>query len=655
MPLGEVIRHVLDPRNFAVKPGMRVQLAYNPAQEQSWEIFRGQLLDQGRTRQKQTFETWEVLIQEKDSQTLLPFVVINHDGAGRLFVIRSLQCQTWEAYSPAENVIESREITKWIRELVGTCSTATLANQDLLMDELIALVFHAVVGKSRLPLTSLEAPLPAFSLGFAAYFHRGTRSGYDSAPVSGWKDILEFSLHEGLSWLEKAKLLEFMLHLVPEAELPIAVAHLNKRWKEISSKPLLSAFRTVFNEVALSPYTDLVDKTLTLLEELGNQAVVTTGEQADFLGYLLRQQSRHLKAFDLITFHQRGANYPDALLIDAVLNSYLSLAEKDSEVLLDDRSDSEEIEKKKRLRRRGLRQGLICRRQYEGLPVPDAPTSEGENARVLPAPFFRVPPEQILNTRNRTKRLFEGKPLEPLFGEVVREALRQSIRDLENADELQELGMALFLDRPLGAGKALGEPDQTPLFSYEAFSRTRAREQAKILATFSDLLKPKDLEALEEKIARIEDRGISASQLIPSPHASVVSLQDARRSVSDFRILRSTPSTLRAFLDLLGLGETPAWDSGGMDYTKITLVLRGSLRADPDALVLFDGSWTRLGIVRMDHSQAYVSRAGWEFPAAGFIVSPDRESWDLPAVKSGQESVNEFRIRPSINQPMPNR
>src|SRR5205807_1507834 len=79
---------------------------------------------------------------------------------------------------------------------------------------------------------------------------------------------------------------------------------------------LVALWRTMFNDAALSPYTDFVDKALSFLRELVAQGTLTIAEQTDALGGLLCQLGRHLTAYDLITFHHRGANYPDALLLD---------------------------------------------------------------------------------------------------------------------------------------------------------------------------------------------------------------------------------------------------------------------------------------------------------------------------------------------------
>ena len=52
--------------------------------------------------------------------------------------------------------------------------------------------------------------------------------------------------------------------------------------------------------------------------------------------WLLRQLGRHLTAYDLVTFHHRGANYPDALLLDDLLRRYLLRIERTPELFVGD-------------------------------------------------------------------------------------------------------------------------------------------------------------------------------------------------------------------------------------------------------------------------------------------------------------------------------
>src|SRR5258708_27153959 len=114
------------------------------------------------------------------------------------------------------------------------------------------------------------------------------------------------------------------------------------------------------------------------------------------------------------------------MLLDAALKAYLKMAVAMPALFLPANTDDE----RKRIRRRALRQGWLLRRFYEGLPVPDAPTSPGENLRILPPPHQRVPDEQILHIEKRTRRLYDGDPL-PL-GAEARALLRQSFTDLSH-------------------------------------------------------------------------------------------------------------------------------------------------------------------------------------------------------------------------------
>src|SRR5262249_46577108 len=136
----------------------------------------------------------------------------------------------------------------------------------------------------------------------------------------------------------------------------------------------------------------------------------------------------------------------------------------------------------KRIRRRALRQGWLLRRRYEGHAVPDLPTSPGENSRVLPPSHPRVLEEQIVQPARRTRNLYADNPLLGRLTPPTADLLRQSLLDLEHSEEWRELGLAVFLDRPLGIGKAAAEPDGTLLLSAEAFSASIARERLHALA-----------------------------------------------------------------------------------------------------------------------------------------------------------------------------
>src|SRR5207244_3551540 len=106
----------------------------------------------------------------------------------------------------------------------------------------------------------------------------------------------------------------------------------------------------------LSPYTDFAGKALAIARLARAAGLVAAGDSADFYAHLLRQLARHLMAYDLVTFHHRGANYPDALLIDDVLRELRPLADEAPELFTAGA----------RLRRRGLRLGLLLRAEYRG-------------------------------------------------------------------------------------------------------------------------------------------------------------------------------------------------------------------------------------------------------------------------------------------------
>jgi len=262
---------------------------------------------------------------------------------------------------------------------------------------------------------------------------------------------------------------------------------------------------------------------------------------------------RHLTAYDLVTFHHRGANYPDALLLDAVLKSHIGCASF-SEFFLGDAPTA-------RRRRRALRQGCLLRQHYEGLPVPDLPTSPGENARMLPASHPRVSEDQITQPHRRQRQLFSDEPLSALLDKVgegainaeirsdivarCRAAIERSVQDLEYSEERVEMGLGLFIDRPLGYGKAIGEPDLTPLLAHEAFSPSLARrrwgELKKLCAELGIACDAEKLDSLFENGRW--PAGLPHMELAECPRPTAA-LADVRKVANDFVILRTLPRGL---------------------------------------------------------------------------------------------------------------
>src|SRR5262249_42789522 len=125
---------------------------------------------------------------------------------------------------------------------------------------------------------------------------------------------------------------------------------------------------------------------------------------------------------------------------------------------------------------------------------------------------------------------------------------QQSGRDLQSPEEVRELGMAIFIERPLGGLKALGEPDLSPLLAHEAFSRSLAER------ALGELAREPLLGLSADHVARCRDvlaerwpgGGIPASTF-PTEPPRVVSLADASKAAPDFVILRTLPGSVREF------------------------------------------------------------------------------------------------------------
>src|SRR5262245_21006739 len=284
---GDDVRSAIE---VAIRPGnwfvdRELRLAWTHGNEEVyWELFRGHALDHTKTRRRQSLEAWSIIENSGDE----PLLSIRLDPSrGQIYVTRSILCRTWEGYVEGGEA-RSRETTRRVRELVGSIDLSggwTLAD---LHDELNALVFFAVVGTSRLPLTSLEAPLPEFTLGQLTYCFRPDSGGEPVRCADKW---LRGTAGVELSPPEQSRRLEIAIRTGTHIDAPAVL------------------YRAMFNDIALSPYTDFVARTLALLGK-GSMGVA---EQVDLLTHLLRQNARQLTSFDLIRFRHRRPNYPDAL------------------------------------------------------------------------------------------------------------------------------------------------------------------------------------------------------------------------------------------------------------------------------------------------------------------------------------------------------
>lgn len=597
-------RDVLRPCHFFL--GLAVQLDWETVEreEDSWEVFRGRLLDRPHTRQGRTFAAWNVYRVGGGARSGEPLLALKLDlAAGELHVVRGVEAYVHEGYDAGGGVYRTREVRRWVRELTGTIRLAEFASLEALRDELTCRLFHAVVGASRLPLHSVEAPLPAFSFGELFYCYRPDAQA-EAAPMRTAAALLDVLCTPALAWLECAKLLETYLHAADAMQTDAAATSFANRWYAIgrTSDDLVSLLRTLFNEVSLSPYTDLVDKTLAFLAAWEAHGALGADHVTDFLAHLLRQTGRHLTAYDLVLFHYRGTNYPDALLLDAVLKAYLARIERDPLPFAAAYG---------RRRRRALRQAWLLRRRYEGHAVPDAPTSPGENARVMPNQP-RVPEEQLLQPAQRRRLLYAADLL--LLGNRAAAVLREAVADLQHADELRELGLALYVDRPLGDAKAPAEPDATPLLASEAFSASIAAARLAAL-THAGLLTEDERGKLTARLREPEfAEGLSLDKLGAPRRPGTVALTDARLAAGDFVFRRTVPGAVRALRAAFDFSPLSRWDLDWMTAGSV-LVTRGPT----GRMLLYDSAWQpRLEMTVP--AQEYRSRGGVELPANGLLV-----------------------------------
>lgn len=599
----------VNPAHFHVGHGFTLECAHAEGEECFWEIFQGRLLDEKQTRQRQTFESWFVFLRGPDFPSEGPILSLKLDAAaGRLYVVRSLECYVWEGYDSGANVYLSRERRKWVRELVGAIELERFATLDDLRDEILCQLFQAVVGSSRLPLTSVEAPLPAFAFGQIFY-------GCQPSDPSG--KLLDRFLTRALAPRERAKLLETFLHSIPIDQPRPAVAAFVTQWTGVgwNAVDLIALLRLMINEVSLSPWTDLTERVLLFLRLLNERGYLDDEQVIDFLGSLLIQIGRHLTAYDLITFHHRGANYPDALLLDLVLKEYLNWLERRPELW------------EQQHRRRALRQGWLLRRQYEGHQVPDMPTSPGENNRVLPSSHPRVPEEQLLEPAKRTRCLYMEDPLPAVPRGRLGALLAHSVADLQVLRELRELGLALFLDRPFAPPRPPAAPDGTLLLTSLAFSRTVATQRLRQLEQWGLLA---DGESRIQELPRIS--GLPLERIGGPARLGTVALTDAGRAARDFVFLRTTAGSIEQLLRQYDF--TPLACQGSLDFLRQHRALLARSATGPGVLVYDEQLRPRLEL-RVPDDAEYVSRAGQEYPRQGLRAVPVGEQGEpiaLPAL-----------------------
>ena len=534
----------LAPGRWFAARDVQLQVQYRGSVTMPWEVYRGRLLDQTQTRETAAFETWDLCYADPQLADCPALVSLLLDvELGEVQITRQLHIHGYQAVEVSPGVIETRPIRRWQRELVGTIELQSVDGLEQLESLLARYVQLAVRGTSRLPTASLENPLLQYALGRLDYLPRPAETQRDGGePIRDPGELLASRLSPELTTVQQAKLIETALRAAQFDEVAALAEIVCRR---LSGEAVALALRTMFNQVALSPNLRYLDALDALLSQMARPERLGIRPAAEVAGYMLRQLVRHLTAYDLITFHNQGANYPDALLLDLLLRQLLALATAEPACFTAGDSSA-------RLLRRALRQGWLTRKQYEGLKVPDAPSSSGEQQLVMPATLEKVPARQLSDPSARTKQLYLGAPTDALFAGAGQGVLDQAFADLARSSELRELGLALFQERPLGL-KLAGEVDRTPLVSYVAHSRSvaiarldRLRDWGAIDAAFH--------QQLSETIPD-PGPGWPAAQVPAPPAAKVVSLEDAVRAAADFRLLRSTRGSLDHLLS--GYDWTP--------------------------------------------------------------------------------------------------
>jgi hypothetical protein len=266
---------------------------------------------------------------------------------------------------------------------------------------------------------------------------------------------------------------------------------------------------------------------------------------------------------------------------------------------------------------------------------------------VLPASHPRVPDEQLLQPHRRRRQLFQDKALPELLTPEARVALEQSVRDLERPEERVEMGLGLFIDRPLGYGKAIGEPDLTPMLAQEAFSPSLARRRWQELKKLcGELGVPCDAGKLDPLFENGPwPAGLPHAQVAECPRPTAA-LCDVRKVADDFVILRTRPIGLAQMLDQYGL--VPLLRKRHRlrfleDKRPVRLCVQTFDDAGKPVVALFDEKLRRRIEMQVDMSQGFRCRAGAEFPRAGLRVVTVWEDTDDPAVLARKQVDEVYR------------
>jgi hypothetical protein len=200
-------------------------------------------------------------------------------------------------------------------------------------------------------------------------------------------------------------------------------------------------------------------------------------------------------------------------------------------------------------------------------------------------------------------------------------AIWDTLTDLNDPRELQELGSALFLHRPFGIGKLPGEPDRTPLVSHLLFSPSVARRRLECLANLTDQIGGRGV--LDHWLSNLSVKkkdGMPLRDAGGPPRPGVVSLHDASLTADDWIVRHTTRSSLR------DLETAFDWSAiGALPSQTWRLLL-----PDGDTLTAFDHDLNVAARLTVDLSRGYTVRGGVEVPLGGLVLTGKDEPVVIP-------------------------
>ena len=108
------IDQMLRPGRFYLAAQGRLQIDHRRDVLLPWEVFRGHLLDESKTRVQKTFESWNVFVQPAEGGPTEPLLAVLFAPSERvIYVTRSIYSYVQEPYVTQANVVLTREVRKW--------------------------------------------------------------------------------------------------------------------------------------------------------------------------------------------------------------------------------------------------------------------------------------------------------------------------------------------------------------------------------------------------------------------------------------------------------------------------------------------------------------------------------------------------------------